>query len=766
MTTPADFPAAVQFENVSARDIIIRDIHQIIGPTRDEVRELVLSVGQHLGGETARKLDALGVEVGETRATVERFLQSLREQSVPFDEVPTKLAEIAVRRRMLDKLAVLDLAGQVDGENADEARTAIDAGDYDRASRLLSDLPDVRSVAINDRDLDAELVSASLNLSETLPPRLLALALSPSPPSVEELDAALSGVNTAAVVDRMRQRRAGLAQERAALERQASALKSEQSKLTSRIESIQRTGPPVRPVAPNPANVTDEMRRVSTDRYFAALREYEAGLVRYQAGQAELGPLEEALASLERSRLELDSRIATQTTKEEAAEREHSEDLAKARDRDMDLALQRTLGNSATAYAGKKPFKGFWTLLGANCLLNLFRKEIRDPAVVANVEQAFTRTANALVDATRINLDAIARASLLAPLTIGRALTVNKSELAALAARLNGVPPDQFKKRHRSVQGLLGTRLPDIPAYRHLEASAEIQEMTNRLRTLLANKQSYLEGVRDALANEPAELRRQADDGLVDADAALARLHETCARHAGVLRPSHDFWKMVGAVNRDANLPKYIRVLCASLLQDVSRRLGTSVDALIAEATQSNFALKQAEEYVGQHYLTTHVADRRALTQRLSDSEKAVEMVEAALEDIGKQTDRVASRYRLRLKNSAILALLPFVGIIASIYAAVILYKMRPLVVSDEPSYVQLAAYGVRSMAWGILATGSATAIAGAVVYVYPDPINPYPLIAAFTYLLGSIGAICNFWVLKGHVRTRQRNSAKRSVKA
>lgn len=766
MTKPADFPVAVQFKDVSARDIIIHDIHQIIGPTRDEVRELVLSVGEQLDVKTVRKMDALSAEIGETRVAVEHFLQSLKEQSVPFEEVPTKLAEIAVRRRMLDKLAVLDLAGWADGGKADEARAAIDAGDFDRADRLLSDLPNVRSVVITDRDLDPELVSASLNLSETLPPRLLALALSLSQPSVEELDAALSGKNTAAAEERIRQRRAGLAQERAALERQASALKSEQSKLNSRIESIRQAGPPIQPVAPNLANVTDEMRRVSTDRYAAALREYKAGLARYQAGQAELGPLKEALASLNRSRLELDSRIATQTTKEEAAEREHVEDLAKARDRDMDLALQRTLSNSAVAYAEQKPFKGFWTLFGANCLLNLFRKEIRDPAVITNVEQAFTRTANALVDATRINLDVIARASLAAPITISQALTVNKSELAALSARLDGVPPDQFKKRHRSVQDLLGITLPEIPDYRHLEAPAEIQKMTGDLRTLLTKNQLYLEGVSDALANEPTKMRQQADDGLVYVDAALARLHETCERHAGVLRPSHDFWRMVGAVNRDANLPKYIRVLCASLLQDVSRRLGTSADALIAEATQSNFALKQAKKYVGQHYLTTHVADRRAMEQRLFSSEKAVKMVEAALEDIAGQPGRVALMYRLRLNNSAILTLIPFVGIIASIYATVMLRKMKPLVVSNEPSYVQLAASGVRSMAWAILATGSATTIAIAVVYVYPDPVNPYPFIAALTYLLGFISAFCNFWVLKGHMRARQRKSAKRSIKA
>lgn len=749
MRRPADFQAAVQIQDVSARDIVIQGIYQIIGPTRDEVCELMLSVGQQPRGDMARKMDALSAEVGETRATVESFLQSLREQSIPFDEVPTKLAEIAVRRRMLDKLAVLDLASPVDGERAVEVRAAIDAGDYDRAGRLLNDLPDMRSVEFTDRDLDPELVAASLNLSETLPSRLLALALSPSPPSVEDLDAALSGENTAAVEERIRQRRAGLAQERAALEWQASALESERYKRASHIESIRRARPPVRPVKPNLAGVPDEMRRVLNERYAAAFEEYEAELARFQASQAALDPLEEALASLKRSQLELGSRIAAQTAKEEAAEREHYEDFARARDRDMDLVLQRALGNSSTAYAEHEPFKGFLTLLGANCLLNLFRKEVRDPTVIANVEQAFTRTATALVDATRSNLEAIAKASLAGPITVGRALTANKSVLAALTARLDAVRPGRFQKRHLSVQDLLGITLPEIPDYGHLEDPAEIREMTGYLRTLLTKRQLYLEWIRNTLANEPAELRKRADDSLANANAALTRMREACARHAGVLQPSDDFWKMVVAVNRGANLPKYIRVLCASLIQDVCRRLGTSADVLIAEAAESNFALKQAEEYLSQHYLTTHVADRRAMEQRLPGCEKAVKLVEAALEDIGGQPDRVASMYHLRLDNSTILTIIPLVGIIASIYTYFILDKITPLIESDEPSYVQLGVSGVRSMVWAMLATGLATVIDGAVVYLYPRFLEPYPFFVALAYFLGFIGAVCNFCILK-----------------
>lgn len=115
-----------------------------IGVTPEEHIRLVHDLSQRndVSSEARAKAEAraaeLAVQLGFTQQAVIGFFRILGEQSVPPEQVPVKLGEIAARHRvLLERWSVFDAADPAIAALAAWAKAAIDTGRYDEADALL-----------------------------------------------------------------------------------------------------------------------------------------------------------------------------------------------------------------------------------------------------------------------------------------------------------------------------------------------------------------------------------------------------------------------------------------------------------------------------------------------------------------------------------------------------------------------------------------------------------------------------------------------------
>ena len=86
------------------------------------------------------QLDALAVRLGLTEEAIRNFLRILGERDIPADQLAERFAEIVQRHRdTLQRLTVLAADDPADNGLIEQARTAMQAGDYDEADRLLAE---------------------------------------------------------------------------------------------------------------------------------------------------------------------------------------------------------------------------------------------------------------------------------------------------------------------------------------------------------------------------------------------------------------------------------------------------------------------------------------------------------------------------------------------------------------------------------------------------------------------------------------------------
>lgn len=131
-----------------------------IGLTPKEVRELVDRILSEAGVDAAAIID-LSTKLGVTQGAVATFLRILGEADVPVEELPAKLAEIAERHKAL--LAQIEaVRSESPGVQAitDQARSAAEDGDYDRAEELLAEAEEAALASADQLLLDAAALRA------------------------------------------------------------------------------------------------------------------------------------------------------------------------------------------------------------------------------------------------------------------------------------------------------------------------------------------------------------------------------------------------------------------------------------------------------------------------------------------------------------------------------------------------------------------------------------------------------------------------------
>jgi hypothetical protein len=124
-----------------------------IGLTPEQVRDAMLAV-LHEQSSAQAKIDDLSQKLDVTGDAVVEFFRILGQKDVVLEKLPEILAQIAARHReMLDRLAALHPEDPAVKVQIEEAQAAIQAGDYDRADRLLSEAEssDVAAIRIAEK---------------------------------------------------------------------------------------------------------------------------------------------------------------------------------------------------------------------------------------------------------------------------------------------------------------------------------------------------------------------------------------------------------------------------------------------------------------------------------------------------------------------------------------------------------------------------------------------------------------------------------------
>jgi len=137
-----------------------------------QIFSMIFEEDQNLTPEQIRVLmadrDKLRVELGVTDAVLHTFFQILKQTEVPPEQRPARLLEIAHRHKQaLERLAALETEDSEAQALISKAKTAIEAGDYGRAERLLDqaeqrELAGIQAAqaAVEQRQLSAAAVRA------------------------------------------------------------------------------------------------------------------------------------------------------------------------------------------------------------------------------------------------------------------------------------------------------------------------------------------------------------------------------------------------------------------------------------------------------------------------------------------------------------------------------------------------------------------------------------------------------------------------------
>jgi hypothetical protein len=205
------------------------------------------------------------------------------------------------------------------------------------------------------------------------------------------------------------------------------------ARLGERISTTELARPPM---APTLGRIPLEASPAQADWWRAQhaerVKEYHAALARYREEQDGLPQLRAELQAADRELAQLEASIASIEAQTAAGEPAFHRAIEEARDQDLIFELGRMLGKASDAFRSEgKPFKGFWTLLAASCVLDFIESAVANPAFATEARQRFTTNAEALTPLVQRGLAAIARGCLAGPTVVAGALAANRATVAA-----------------------------------------------------------------------------------------------------------------------------------------------------------------------------------------------------------------------------------------------------------------------------------------------------------------------------------------------
>ena len=590
------------------------------------------------------------------------------------------------------------------------------AAELARGDGELTGMPQLADFALNAADLDIETIARSLTIEQTLGSGPLRLVLGQQAPTASGIDALLAGQRTAAAkenLDRyLRQQRQMLHPVR---ERRSLVEKSAKE-LGRQIAELAQARAPSEPVLDNFAlsNMPQAQQDFWRNKHADDLRAYRAADERHKTEQARLPALRSTAQAAAQELAQLDASIAAISAQSAAGERPFRQAIEEARDQDLVLKLGSMLEQAGAAFrTSAKPFKGFWTMLGAGCMLDFIEKAVTSPNSAMEARQRFVTEAAALMPLVETEVAAITRGCLAGSIVIARALAANRESVTTLAARLDQLPTAQLADGAGRARATVAVP-PEIPAFDQLELRIEIDAMKQRLAELRTSASSQTERLQAEL---DTNLRAEVGRALGEVASIMDQMRSARQNPATLLGPSRILWIFINRGAASGELPAFTRTLCAALSLEFASRDGARPDAVLEAASSTDFALEEAQARLKTPALTNYLQSATLVRDNLAAFESHSNDIDAALVRLEFQIGLVAERYRIKLWWIAGLAVLPVVDLILAIWALRVLARLSPLVASAEPRYV-----GLRGDArWTMLLGAALSAVAGVAVVMAPN---------------------------------------------
>ncbi|HWJ41116.1 MAG TPA: hypothetical protein VNT29_08275 [Candidatus Limnocylindrales bacterium] len=653
----------------------------------------------------------------------------------------------------------------------DEYAAAVASGET-----VPADLLPLDSIQLKDSELNPGRIINSLRYERSFSEPLLEMCLRGGEIHLADVEACLSGGNTAAAKARLLDFQNQLKRKLSQLNERYDEVNRQKSEIDRQVTSITTALRPTMPLRPwEPVVGTfdsdDERQRrralyaAEMERYHDRVKAYERSMAVFEESLRSLGPLEERRQILLRELTTAASSIESQKAAGKAQERNFLADIDQARDRDLlcEIGVATQAAQTASYYEAD-PFRGFWTLLGANRLLDLVATVATEPATATEAHRRFGQAAELLAPRIESGLAEIVSQCLAGPTVIDRLLSANRTAMTALAGRLSELPSGQMEERNGRFEAILDNTIATIPDFARLETEDELEGVRSLLTDLHESITGAIEHARSEVAVEPARLTDAIERAQTDIESTVASVRAVSDGNNDLLRRCDILWQLIRMGEGSEALPALAQRLCATLPIYFERRSRTSIKAVIHNAADSAFGLNSIESMVGAHLLTRYVDARQKVRQRIEELERTRKEIDVALQqELDDRYQQVARKYRTRLKVAIVLSILPVVGLFASVWMMGVVRRLKALVVSKRVApYAGLAKSALLFLS--LAATiGSAGAITAALFADRLDTSEGLSMLSlSVAYLAAFVVSVRNLSVIRAHLGGAARTKSSR----
>ncbi|TAU38908.1 hypothetical protein ELI44_36970 [Rhizobium ruizarguesonis] len=619
-------------------------------------------------------------------------------------------------------------------------------------------LPDISNIDLEHDASDVADIVGSLAFSRRLPEPLLQLFLSGGG-AAGDVDAHLSAGNAESAKDRRKQVLAQRQKELGALEQDDRAARSRVTAIRSQIDSIENATPLHKPMEPYTQNLSSEMREDVLNRHRTHLRNYEQAVIERDQSRALLPSLRQDAEQAEREVNRASAAVARQKAETASQDSGLLRDVDEARDRDFAFEISRCLAAAGAAFSQQKAFEGFWTLLGTDVLMGKFEGLFYRPEAARAAGERFQQFGQVLENPSEELLGNIVRGCFKPARKLTEALGENRRLKTGLFASLSELPLSDLVEDAQRARKLLEVEPLELPEYKKLERNLDLLRVGHTLGEIHLSVVSQIDNLKEEIALETIERKDELQRADSEAQQALTKMRAVAAVHSDVLERNKMLWQLVARGASSARLPAAWRSLCATLTEQSAQRLNISVHQLNANVSSSNFAVGDVQSALRTHPLTIYEETRKALGDKLAVWEELEAKAQRALNEVAEQPKRVSEKYRSHLHNSAILSVLPGLGLLSTLWALKLTNAVASLLTEAETPYGSLGRCARSALIWGACANALVASLSvAATCHVFGDRMLDQssegwmPAVSAI-YVLGSAIWLRNVVVLRAATR-------------
>jgi hypothetical protein len=619
----------------------------------------------------------------------------------------------------------------------------------DNAALPLSAI-DFSSISFDDAE-EGKIFDLLVAAIKATPEGLVGLALRTSALTVQQVDTALHGVNTAEAKAALQNYLMQASQHDQALQTRKSEMSAGIEKLRDLIQSTKSARAPREP--DSRVLTTPGASDFSVKQYHQSLEAYKSSLTNYNDALARIPAMEAELAGKTAETQKLDSEIERFRLDQIPIKKTNEAAVGVARDRDIIACLSNLLDGAPPLLADGR-FEGLAQYLLAASLGERFQPSLAQTGSVQTLSDLLSNKKEAIGDQIEKASDQLGRLWLGSAMFLQHALAENREGLDTIAAKLSELPAAELAGKLDDFRKLQKVDLPVVPDTKSLENPAELADARKKLGSGRAATVEHIGALKSELDEGAPELSARIDAVKAGVDGVLMQM--TARYDASAVQAIQQAQALISNAMTSTEVSRSTADFCTALNIEADRRAGTKVEDMVDQAIARAFLTKDASETIGNHDLTNYLAAKADLRKKLADSEELVAAFEKAIGVTDGRPAQVRDKYMARFKIVSGISVVPLANIVASVVQSLNISTLKEVLGSDIPEYAELAKRAPRPIAIAGLVSALGAVACGAVLHLYPiedDQILFGTIGAAGAYVVNLLLAIINWFRLRAYVR-------------